>query len=963
MKDANAGSRVVRSDPVTVSGFPGREVVIDAPGEGRAIARVVVAETRLYIAVSGGRFADPDGERARRFLDSFEITDPRLVARAKDRGAGRVAKEADARRAAEAAKQAEADAKRRNEERLAALKKAEEERLAAEKKRQEEALVAEARKREEERLAAIRRAEEKRLAEEKARREAEERRLAREKAEREADEKDRLDAEAFRTVKYAGPPVPDPNTLPGLELYLSFDDAGGGKAVAAPSGQALTLPRTAAAAPGVRGQCLHLPQSCDGIEIPATILPRATMMPSTITAWVRVRSTARVGVFDTARRPAAPSFSLSVTGGRLVAVPNLRPNVGLPGEAVAGVLTAWWPADARWHHVALVRDTEPRTLTPQRLILYLDGKPVRTAEGNYATFLPGPLTGGTTGQVGIVRVPNPAGALDREWAPAGAARHPDRLAAAIDEVCVYDRPLVEKEIRYLAGREAAVPTDLDRPPPVAPVPRSVAPAYRGGPVPPATDFPGLKFYLTLDDAGGDTLTDAVSGKVAGTVDGGLRTDGVRGGALRVLPFRPNAGKVPGVLLTGPKDALRVEAGKPFTMAVWARAPDLRFAGVTPIFGSSPGVPQQERRLSFRLSPRTAEVTFLPSERRGGTLYPIVVRQNLTDEDRWHHFALTRNEAGLLRLLVDGRERVPQQPRPRYTGEIGYETFGLAGPVAGLAVDLDEFCIFDRELSDDELRRLAGRGAEADRALLLAPPPRRGTDLLPYAGRPVPAATDFPGLKLYLACDELTGGALVEAVGKKTVGSLEGGELVDGVRGKALRLSHDERVRHGKPAVDLSDLRDDFHVPANGPFTLALWVRQVVPSPRLSTRALGAGAGTQPVSRWLNLDVMAGSATLLLGERGAAKGRVVNVPFSEKTAPLGTWYHLALVRDEKGEVRCLVNGVESGPGRARQFPGELRYDTLGLVQSFEGRAVVDVDELCLFDRALAAAELRKLAGRP
>lgn len=74
------GTRKVSERPVTVSGFPGREVIIRIPDYGPAVMRMVVADTRIYVAVAGGRFASPDDPRVRRFINSFEITDPRLLA-------------------------------------------------------------------------------------------------------------------------------------------------------------------------------------------------------------------------------------------------------------------------------------------------------------------------------------------------------------------------------------------------------------------------------------------------------------------------------------------------------------------------------------------------------------------------------------------------------------------------------------------------------------------------------------------------------------------------------------------------------------------------------------------------------------------------------------------------------------------------------------------------------------------
>jgi predicted Zn finger-like uncharacterized protein len=89
------GRDVRNVGPITaieVGGFPGREFQYEARNGGTYTGRVVVADTRVYVLLAGGRFTRPDSENVRRFLDSFEITDPQLqrrqeVKRLRDAGA------------------------------------------------------------------------------------------------------------------------------------------------------------------------------------------------------------------------------------------------------------------------------------------------------------------------------------------------------------------------------------------------------------------------------------------------------------------------------------------------------------------------------------------------------------------------------------------------------------------------------------------------------------------------------------------------------------------------------------------------------------------------------------------------------------------------------------------------------------------------------------------------------------
>ena len=73
MKNAVPAPVVRASKAVTVSGFPGREVELQVDGQ-KLLARVVVANTKLYTVVAGGPLAGGSGaERVRRFIDSFKL--------------------------------------------------------------------------------------------------------------------------------------------------------------------------------------------------------------------------------------------------------------------------------------------------------------------------------------------------------------------------------------------------------------------------------------------------------------------------------------------------------------------------------------------------------------------------------------------------------------------------------------------------------------------------------------------------------------------------------------------------------------------------------------------------------------------------------------------------------------------------------------------------------------------------
>jgi hypothetical protein len=86
--------QVIRSEPVTVSGFPGREVEFRGADGGIYVARIVVAGSRLYQVIGGGQFSKPGNPNVRRFLDSFEITGQRQAEGKRRQDQARLAAEA-----------------------------------------------------------------------------------------------------------------------------------------------------------------------------------------------------------------------------------------------------------------------------------------------------------------------------------------------------------------------------------------------------------------------------------------------------------------------------------------------------------------------------------------------------------------------------------------------------------------------------------------------------------------------------------------------------------------------------------------------------------------------------------------------------------------------------------------------------------------------------------------------------
>jgi hypothetical protein len=73
-----------------------------------------------------------------------------------------------------------------------------------------------------------------------------------------------------------------------------------------------------------------------------------------------------------------------------------------------------------------------------------------------------------------------------------------------------------------------------------------------------------------------------------------------------------------------------------------------------------------------------------------------------------------------------------------------------------------------------------------------------------------------------------------------------------------------------------------------------------------------------------------------------------------------WRHVAIIRDAAGQVRVAWDAVRSRP--ARPFASAMEYDIFGLGTGAYQDGI-DVDEFCIFNRALSDDEVRKLAGVP
>lgn len=256
---------------------------------------------------------------------------------------------------------------------------------------------------------------------EEARREGQ--RLAMEKRQRE--EREAL-AAAFRAPQ-VGVSAPDPTKLPGLVAYLSFDKIEGDTVAIWPKGTA-KVPQSGSAGSGARGGALYFGPYAGPVTAPVETLPaKFSNGASTVAGWVKVRSVYGARLFESILGP-GQTHALGRTGGHKAH--------WVQGSADAkpftnGVVGASSESDDKWHHLALVRDGTD----PCRLVLYADGEAVGSCQ-----IVPGT---GRSERLHLGAVVRPNGVFDDGT---------DVPAAAVDELCAFDRALTGQEVKFLAGR-------------------------------------------------------------------------------------------------------------------------------------------------------------------------------------------------------------------------------------------------------------------------------------------------------------------------------------------------------------------------------------------------------------------------------------------------------------------------------------------------------------------------------
>jgi hypothetical protein len=504
------------------------------------------------------------------------------------------------------------------------------------------------------------------------------------------------------------------------------------------------------------------------------------------------------------------------------------------------------------------------------------------------------------------------------------------------------------------------PPKDNRPPIAPPKPNDpIVPVVPGAPGV-AQTIPGLKFYLPCDALADGKVIEAVSGKPVGR-GAPVLVDSPRGKAVRLTHDRANPNRH-ALDLSDQRDALVVPAGRPFTLTFWARRVESDAQGGFGAYlfdASNAPNNRHSRSLYCQLlpnAPATAALTLIDAPNRGefGNITSARPMNTVNDPEAWTHFAVVRNEKGEVRWLVNGADAPDARPIP-FSAELRYETLGLLRSSSGKTVaDIDDFCLYDRVLTEAEFGLLTG--------LKIAPRPNND----PVAGKmpapgAVPGPADIKGLRFHLPCDAIQGGALTETVSGKPVGVGRKLELVDGPRGKAVR------IRAGglgaeREGFNLNDHVGALSVGEGKPFTMALWVRTDNWDNIGGTFVYGHGTAPGLFQSFSMYRYTKGVGFLVnQGKPGGAASPLDQLARgTHEMQPTKGWIHLALTRDEKGTVRMAVDGKPAIVAQGA-FSAELKFTrfTIGWQQGQE--FVADYDEFCLYDRVLTDEEIGWLAG--
>lgn len=224
-----------------------------------------------------------------------------------------------------------------------------------------------------------------------------------------------------------------------------------------------------------------------------------------------------------------------------------------------------------------------------------------------------------------------------------------------------------------------------------------------GEIPSVARRPGLIAYWPFDEGEGDSAADASGNGHPGVIHEATWVDGVRGKAL----WFP---KDDIWFDYGASPAFNFPANSGFTFVGWIQTKDKN------------GMVFAQRRKNdggpdIEVSVNNGRMRGLARQDGGGELSAVTVVGGTVNDGVWHHFALTRQPSGVIELFIDGRSQGTAVGASS-KGAITTDMRSAAREQYWLMINrgpgwphfhgcLDEFAIFNRALTDPEIRELAG----------------------------------------------------------------------------------------------------------------------------------------------------------------------------------------------------------------------------------------------------------------
>jgi hypothetical protein len=240
-------------------------------------------------------------------------------------------------------------------------------------------------------------------------------------------------------------------------------------------------------------------------------------------------------------------------------------------------------------------------------------------------------------------------------------------------------------------------------PPAAFVPGDRRPAQVRGEIPSAGKLPGLIAYWPFNEGNGDKAGDASGNGNHGIIHGAKWIKGIRGKALwfdaQNVYFDYGAGP-----------AFNFAPKSPFTITGWIQTA----AAVGTIVSQRNS---KDGGADIEISLNNGKLSTLVREDGGEFGQPAVVTGATVHDGVWHHFAFTRRPEGVIELFIDGQSQ-GKASSPQSAGAITTNLRSVAREQYWLTVRqgvgwahwngcIDELAIFNRALTQGEIRTLAG----------------------------------------------------------------------------------------------------------------------------------------------------------------------------------------------------------------------------------------------------------------